>query len=94
MIRFRKHFLNVLGVIAAVCLYFFAIWQLDLICVEPVWDTQNFVRQYYEEPYARVPFQCFLWHTTVGRAYDTLLLLDFLAFWILFFALWFWEDEP
>jgi hypothetical protein len=94
----RKHLLNVAGVIAAfalaLCMFFFGIWQLDLIVSGPVWSYG------WKAPaprYADQYFQCFLWKTSIGRAYDTLFLILFLSvllpLLLLFVSLWTWEED-
>ena len=40
--------------------------------------------------YANQYFQCFLWKTTVGQAYDTLFMLIFLSFIVVFASAFFW----
>jgi hypothetical protein len=52
-------------------------WQLDIICVDPVWAPG------WSHPtgrYADEPFQCWLWRTSVGEAYDVLFFLNLLSF--------------
>jgi hypothetical protein len=73
--------LGIFGIVSSVILELHAIWQLDLICVEPVWDTLKFIG--YTWPYiqskglnrfADLYFQDgpFI-KTTVGGAYDIFL---------------------
>jgi hypothetical protein len=60
------------------------------------------LNQLYElnlPPYSAQYFQCAWWHTTIGQAYDTLLLyghisfwMGLAAFWLMFIALWTWND--
>jgi hypothetical protein len=40
--------------------------------------------------YANDYFQCFLWKTTVGQAYDILFLMIFISFIVLFASAFFW----
>jgi hypothetical protein len=73
--------IGIVGVVTSVVLELHAIWQLDLICVEPVWDTLKFIG--YTWPYiqskglnrfADLYFQDGpLIKTTVGGAYDIFL---------------------
>lgn len=86
--KYRKQLVWVF-VLVALCIvvHQFAIWQLDLICVRPVWEPG------WCHPigrYADDYFQCWLWKTTVGEAYDTLLFLNFISFFGLILVLgWF-----
>lgn len=89
----KKHMLNVCGIIIAFCMFFFGIWQLDLIVSGPVWWYSGSVGwSHFNGAYANDYFQCFLWKTTIGRAYDTLFLIMFLSLVVLFVSLWFWND--
>jgi hypothetical protein len=86
--------LNLAGVMIALGLLFFSLWQLDLIVSGPVWwqSSANGVGWHWDGPgaYANDYFQCFLWKTTVGQAYDTLFLLIFISFIVLFASAFFW----
>jgi len=59
-------------------LHMFSVWQLDLICAGPVW---NYGWKPPEPRYADQPFQCWIWKTTIGEAYDTLFFLNFISYW-------------
>lgn len=69
--------LLVLLVTSLAILHMFSVWQLDLICVGPVWSSGWC---HPEGRYADDYFQCWLWRTTIGEAYDTLLFLNFVSF--------------
>lgn len=80
---------SLLAVIAAI-FNIFSLWQLDIINVLPVWNTPLFyevMKQQNLTKYSDGYYQCFLWKTTIGRAYDILYLINSLTFWILFIAL-------
>lgn len=93
----KKSFIHILGIVVSMLLMLFGIWQHDLITAPPVWWSatdniyfyQNIIAKGYYS-YAEEPFQCFLWKTTIGRAYDVTLFLIFISWWILFFSLYFW----
>ena len=97
----RKHLKNVVGIVAGFSILIFgsvfALWQLDLIVSGPVWWGDATHGWSASSRYADQYFQCFLWKTTIGQAYDTLFLLTFLApllgLIIAFASVWFWEDE-
>lgn len=95
----KKHSLNVLGIAFSMALLIFSIWQLDLICVNPVWGSVQGNIAFYQGleamgvgAYSQLRFQCFLLETTIGMAYDLFLFFIFSAFFVLFISLWFWED--
>jgi hypothetical protein len=86
--------INLIGIMVAIGLLFFSLWQLDLIVSGPVWweYSPSGVGWSWNGPgaYARSYFQCFLWQTTVGQAYDTLFLLIFISFIVVFASAFFW----
>ena len=88
--------LNLAGVMVAMGLLFFSLWQLDLIVSGPVW-YQNPGGSGWSWPgpgaYAKDYFQCFIWKTTVGQAYDTLFMLIFISFIVLFASAFFWPKS-
>jgi hypothetical protein len=43
--------------------------------------------------YANDYFQCFIWKTTIGQAYDTLFMLIFIAFIVMFLSAYFWPKH-
>jgi hypothetical protein len=91
----KRNLPNIAAVVLAAFLHIFSLWQLDLISVLPVWNTPLFLvvmQQQSVSVYSRAYFQCFIWKTTVGQAYDTLFMINFLSFWLLFLALWFWSE--
>jgi hypothetical protein len=86
--------LNIAGIMVAMGLLFFSLWQLDLIVSGPVWWESSLKGQGWSwsgpGAYANDHFQCFLWKTTVGQAYDTLFMLIFISFIVLFASAFFW----
>lgn len=86
---------NIAGMMAALSLLLFSIWQLDIIVTGPVWweaSPEGMGWAWYGPgAYTKAPFQCFLWKTTIGQAYDTLFLLIFIAFILQFVSLFFWR---
>jgi hypothetical protein len=86
---------NIAGIMAALSLLLFSLWQLDLIVSGPVWWTDGTVGWHWDGPgaYADTDFQCFLWKTTIGQAYDTLFLLIFISFILLFASVFFWHRQ-
>jgi hypothetical protein len=94
--------LNLVGIIASVCILFFSIWQLDIIVSGPVWWSScgqgaGIGWSHPEGAYSNDYFQCFFWKTTIGQAYDTLFMLIFIAFIVMFLSAYFWpkkSDQP
>jgi len=86
--------LNIAGIMTAMGLLFFSLWQLDMIVSGPVWWESSPYGQGWSwsgpGAYSNDYFQCFLWKTTIGQAYDTLFLLIFISFIILFASAFFW----
>lgn len=87
--------LNLIGVMVGIGLLFFSLWQLDIIVSGPVWweESATGAGWYWPGPgaYARETFQCTeLWITTIGQAYDTLFMLIFIAFIVVFASAFFW----
>jgi hypothetical protein len=86
--------INLIGIMVGIGLLFFSLWQLDLIVSGPVWWASSPTGQgwYWPGPgaYADSYFQCFLWQTTVGQAYDTLFMLIFISFIVVFASAFFW----
>jgi hypothetical protein len=98
MVRSRSVF-NLAGVMIAICILFFSLWQLDLIVSGPVWWSSaehglGTGWSHLNGAYANDYFQCFLWQTTIGQAYDTLFMLIFISFIILFASAFFWPKTP
>jgi hypothetical protein len=98
MVRSRSVF-NLAGVMIAICILFFSLWQLDLIVSGPVWwsSSEHGLGIGWSHPngaYANDYFQCFVWQTTIGQAYDTLFMLIFISFIILFASAFFWPKNP
>jgi hypothetical protein len=90
--------INLAGVMVAICLLFFSLWQLDLIVSGPVWWSslphgQGTGWSHLSGAYSSDYFQCFLWKTTIGQAYDTLFTLIFISFILLFASAFFWPHS-
>jgi hypothetical protein len=86
---------NLAGIITAVCLLFFSLWQLDIIVSGPVWWSSSEFGQGYgwshpNGAYSNDYFQCFFWKTTIGQAYDTLFMVIFISFIVMFASAFLW----
>ncbi|MDR1992627.1 MAG: hypothetical protein LBQ98_03885 [Nitrososphaerota archaeon] len=97
MVRTSSIF-NLAGIIASVCILFFSIWQLDMIVSGPVWwsSEEQGMGYGWSHPngaYANDYFQCFMWKTTIGQAYDTLFMLIFISFIVMFLSAYFWPKK-
>ena len=86
--------INLIGVMVGIGLLFFSLWQLDIIVSGPVWWEYSPYGPGWSwngpGAYANSYFQCFLWQTTVGQAYDTLFMLIFISFIVVFASAFFW----
>jgi hypothetical protein len=71
-----------------------SLWQVDLICVRPVWQTSEWIPYFrslnvtnYSDYY---PFQCGFWfRTTVGNAYDLYLGMAIVSWFVLLVSLFY-----
>jgi len=101
--RKPKHLKHIFGILLGFVLIIFgtifALWQLDIIVSGCVWheNPDGSGWAWHDGAYAKAYFQCFLWKTTIGQAYDTLFLLDFilptLGAILIFVSVWYWYDE-
>jgi hypothetical protein len=87
--------INLIGVMVGIGLLFFSLWQLDIIVSGPLWWEYSPTGPgwHWDGPgaYARTTFQCTeLWITTIGQAYDTLFMLIFISFIVVFASAFFW----
>ena len=86
--------INLIGVMVGIGLLFFSLWQLDIIVSGPVWweYSPSGPGWNWSGPgaYANSYFQCFVWQTTVGQAYDTLFMMIFISFIVVFASAFFW----
>lgn len=101
----RKHLPNVIGICIGLAILIFgslfALWQLDIIVSGPVWWEYSPTGPGWSwngpGAYQHAYFQCFLWKTSVGVAYDTLFLIAYalpiIGAVIMAGSIWFWEDE-
>ena len=67
----------VLLVVSFAILHMFSVWQLETIVGEPVWVAG------WSHPNGRLaddPWECWVWHTSCGEAYNDLLFLNFVSF--------------
>jgi len=84
----KKFIALIVLMFSCIVLHMFSVWQLDLICCPAVWSYKDDMLSWYfsnlerygADRYADVYFQCWLWRTTIGEAYDMLFFLNFLSF--------------
>lgn len=94
----RAHLKNVIGISLGISIIIFGtlfgLWQLDIIVSGPVWYGSNDYGWSYDHRYADDYFQCFLWKTTIGEAYDTLFLITYISpiigVVIIAMSIWYW----
>jgi len=74
-----------IGIGISLLMLLHSLWQIDLICVGPVWS------EYWTSPPGglfRQPFQCGFWfRTTVGNAYDLYLGMNVISWFVLLVSL-------
>ena len=82
-----KQLFPLIGVGISLLLLLHSLWQLDLICVEPVWS------EFWTSPLGglyKQPFQCGFWfRTTVGNAYDFYLGMVVVSWFVLLVSLFY-----
>lgn len=84
-------FLPLMGIGVSLLMLLHSLWQLDLICVGPVWG-KNWVYWGPTGVYADETFQCGFWFiTTVGMAYDYFLSLVVVSWFVLLASMYFWH---
>ncbi len=100
MTRLAKKFWRLLpfiGVGVSLLMLVHSLWQLDLICASPVWQTEDWIQWFQKTGYTNycdMPFQCgFLFRTTVGNAYDYFLSVAVASWFVLAVSMWFWHKR-
>jgi hypothetical protein len=80
--------------IVGIILFFFGIWQMDLICVGPVWSKTWASPQggYYSQFFEIGAIGSLRFDTTVGNAYDLMQVFMVLGLLIAVLSLWFWDE--
>ena len=86
-----------IGIGVSLLMLVHSLWQIDLICAEPVWRTKDWITWFQKTGYtnySNMPFQCsFLFKTTVGNAYDYFLSTAVTSWFILAISMWFWHKK-
>jgi hypothetical protein len=91
-----KNLFQKMGIVIAVVLFFFGLWQMDLICWGPVWNAtwieppNGYFNNVFE--FGRIGEWKFT--TTLGAAYDICQGLMVIGFIVAILSLWLWNDEP
>jgi len=84
-----------LGVAISLLILLHSIWQLDLICVRPVWRTEEWIPWFQATGYkyfSEIPFQCGFWFkTNIGMAYDYFLSMCIVSWFLLLISMYFWQ---
>lgn len=78
------------GVGVSLLITYHGIHQLDIIEVDPTWTTQPWIKWFLGtgyENYSDVPFQCGLWKTTIGMAYDVYLSYPIVGWFLLLISM-------
>jgi hypothetical protein len=93
----KKTILALLGIGISAIMLVYSLWQLDVICKGPVWDPcdqnigfYNWLKSIGCEHYSDLRFMSSeLWITTTGRAYDTLMSMAVISWFILLGSLFY-----
>lgn len=88
-------FLPLMGIGISFLMLLHSLWQLDLICVGPVWGTREWISRFFSwniPNYCDRSFQCGFWFkTNVGIAYDYYLSLCVVSWFLLLASMYFWQ---
>jgi hypothetical protein len=94
----KKTLLALLGIGISAIMLLYSLWQLDVICKDRVWDPWDRNISFYNwlkftkgcEHYSDLRFQSSeLWVTNVGRAYDTLMSMAVVSWFLLLGSLFY-----
>jgi len=77
----RKHFKNAATLFVSACLYFWSVWQHEIMMMPYMAQRWNTTFQFFTG--VVVPW---------GAAYDYTLLIPFICVLTIFLAVWYWED--
>jgi hypothetical protein len=93
-LKLPKNGLQKLFCIVGIILFFFGIWQMDMICVGPVWSKTWTSPQggYYNEFFEVGAIGPWKLDTTVGIAYDLMQTFMVLGLGVAIASLWFWDE--
>jgi hypothetical protein len=94
-IQIPKNTIQKIFTIIGIVMFFFGIWQMDMICVGPVWANS------WTSPkggFSNAPFEFGMipgvvrFDTTIGAAYDLSQIFMVLGLVIAVLSLWFWDE--
>lgn len=95
--RIFSRLLPFIGIGMSLLMLLHSLWQLDLIAVRPIWDTQNWIKWFLPTGYsnfADMSFQCGFWfRTSLGNAYDFYLSMCVASWFLLAVSMWFWRRQ-
>lgn len=87
-------FLPLMGIGISLLLLVHSLWQMDLIDVRPIWQTQEWIPWFLKtglDNYSDMPFQCgFFFRTTIGNANDYYLGMCVVSWFLLLLSMYFY----
>lgn len=95
-----QNFIQKIMAIGGFISFFFGLWQMDLICVGPVWSSfwQSPAGGYFAQVFEFGRIDIFghivKFTTTIGVAYDTCQALLVIGLIVAVLAFWLWDSEP
>jgi hypothetical protein len=89
-INWKQKLFAVIGFV----MFFFGLWQMDLITVNPVWNTSwtSPIGGYFSQSFEFGRIGSISFVTTIGTAYDLCQAFMVAGLIIVFLALWLWND--
>ena len=90
-----KHFWNKITCVVGIVMALFGLWQMDMICVGPVWfnwHTPDGYARFADFPFEMGRVGDFAVKMTVGTAYDLCQVFIVLGLALTVISLWFWDD--
>lgn len=103
----RKNFIQKFMAIGGFISFFFGLWQMDLICSLPVWQTNTFLweiaNKTLQVPYSNTMFEfgridifghIIKFTTSVGASYDLCQAFLVIGLILTVLAFWLWDSEP
>jgi cytochrome c biogenesis protein CcdA len=93
--KLSKNWAQKLCMVIGFVMFFFGLWQIDLIAVGPVWGT-NWISpapRFADHPFEMGRVGDFAIGMTVGTAYDLCQTFLVLGLAITVLSLWYWEND-
>lgn len=87
-VKFPKNFAQKIFVVASFALFFFGLWQMDLLCIPHTWGVSGWANGYFEM--GRIgDFKIAM---TSGTGYDLTQIFMVVGFLLAVLSLWLWDE--